>query len=406
MKVVLLNTSDAKGGAAVVSRRLMHALVGAGVDARMLVVDRYSDDARVAVAGTAEERRMAFLRERLGIFLHNGLSRKQLFKVSTARYGVDVLSHPWLRDAEVVCLNWINQGMMSLGDIGRLGAMGKKVVWTMHDMWCATGICHHAYDCDGYEGRCGRCKFLHSHRSRDLSARVWERKRDVYDKTPIHFVAVSRWLAECCRRSGLLADSRLTVIPNTMHIEREAPVTRLGDATKKVITMGAARLDDPVKGFELLIDACRKIAATGRRDIVLQLFGTLRDTTLLEKIAIPCQWVGPVSQGRVAELMRHSDAVVSSSHFETFGATLVEGLANGCMAVSFDHGGQGDIITHRRNGYLAAYPDTDDLARGMLWSVDHPMARETLRDDAATRFSEESVARAYIELFEQLLKDK
>lgn len=120
MKVVILNTADAHGGAAIASWRLLHALVGEGVDARMLVVDRTTADPLVDVAGTAEQRRWAFLRERIGIFAANGLNRRDLFKVSTARYGVDVLSHPWLRSADVVCLNWINQGMLSLTTSGDL----------------------------------------------------------------------------------------------------------------------------------------------------------------------------------------------------------------------------------------------------------------------------------------------
>ena len=54
MKVVILNTADAHGGAAIASWRLLHALVGEGVDARMLVVDRTTADPLVDVAGTAE----------------------------------------------------------------------------------------------------------------------------------------------------------------------------------------------------------------------------------------------------------------------------------------------------------------------------------------------------------------
>ena len=90
MKVVILNTADAHGGAAIASWRLLHALAGEGVDARMLVVDRTTADPLVDVAGTAEQRRWAFLRERIGIFAANGLNRRDLFKVSTARYGVGV----------------------------------------------------------------------------------------------------------------------------------------------------------------------------------------------------------------------------------------------------------------------------------------------------------------------------
>lgn len=144
----------------------------------------------VDVAGTAEQRRWAFLRERIGIFAANGLNRRDLFKVSTARYGVDVLSHPWLRSADVVCLNWINQGMLSLTDVGRLAAMGKRLVWTLHDMWCMTGICHHAYGCDGYERECGHCRFMRFPYGNDLSHRVWKRK-NAYTTMPTSILWLS-----------------------------------------------------------------------------------------------------------------------------------------------------------------------------------------------------------------------
>ena len=96
MKIVILNTSDSKGGAAIVSLRLMRALCAAGMDARMLVVDRRTDDERVAVAGTPEQLKWAFLRERLDIFVRNGLLRSELFKVSIANKYCSLCAFPSL----------------------------------------------------------------------------------------------------------------------------------------------------------------------------------------------------------------------------------------------------------------------------------------------------------------------
>lgn len=406
MKVTILNTSEAKGGAAIVSHRLTNALADSGIDAKMLVVDRASDDSRVDLAGTKEQRQWAFLRERFGIWLANGLSRRDLFKVSTAAFGVDVLSHPWIKAADIVCLNWINQGMLSLRDIARLGAAGKKIVWTMHDMWCCTGICHHAFDCRQYAGRCGDCRFMRFPHSHDLSRRVWERKKRILDKTDIHFVAVSNWLADCCRQSALLRDKPLTVIPNALPTGHFSWNRSNGDG-KKVITMGAARLDDPIKGFELLTEAANIIAERhpqAARQLELQLFGSIRDNTLLDNIRLPLRWLGPVAPDRIPDIYRAGDIVVSPSHFETLPTTLVEGLAAGCLAVAFDRGGQRDIITHLKNGYLAEYPDASALADGLLWAASCNPDRKSLHDDVASRFSEKAVAEAYTELFTQLLK--
>ena len=404
MKVVIVNTSDAKGGAAVVSRRLLHALTAEGIDARMLVVDRATDDPLVDVAGTPEQRRWAFLRERLGIFAANGLNRRDLFKVSTARYGVDLLSHPWLRDADIVCLNWINQGMMSLADISRLSRLGKRIVWTMHDMWCATGICHHAYGCTAYADRCGNCKFMRFPHANDLSRRTWRRKHSLLAAADIHFVPVSHWLADCCKRSSLLADKPVTVINNALPVEQFS-WQRTGDTAKKVVTMGAARLDDPVKGFDLLIEAANNIADNHPdSNIELQLYGTIRDESLLGQIRLPLRWVGAVAPEKVAELMAASDVVVSSSHFETLPTTLVEGQAAGCLAVAFDHGGQADIITHRQDGWLARYADTADLAEGILWAALQSQDRKAVHDSVVRRFSYKAVAQQYIDLFNRLMR--
>lgn len=126
MKIAILNTSDAKGGAAIVSHRLLNGLCESGIDARMIVADKTTDNNRVASASSPSKRRSAFLLERLDIFAENGFSRKNLFKVSTARFGSDALSHEWIRQADIVCINWINQGFLSLADIARLHEAGKK----------------------------------------------------------------------------------------------------------------------------------------------------------------------------------------------------------------------------------------------------------------------------------------
>ena len=48
------------------------------------------------------------------------------------------------KEADVIHLHWVNQGLLSLNDIKKMTQSGKPMVWTMHDMWACTGICHHA----------------------------------------------------------------------------------------------------------------------------------------------------------------------------------------------------------------------------------------------------------------------
>mgnify|MGYP003468906413 FL=1 len=154
-KVVLVNHSDTLGGASVVTMRLLKALIAAGVDARMVVFSKTSNNEFVSDLCSRNKRLFLFLKEHIDIFLHNGFNRKDMFKVSVASSGIDIINHPWIKEADIVCLNWINQGMVSFDAIEHLVDAGKHIVWTMHDMWNLTGICHHAHECMRYTEKCG-----------------------------------------------------------------------------------------------------------------------------------------------------------------------------------------------------------------------------------------------------------
>ena len=410
MKVVILNTADAHGGAAIASWRLLHALAGEGVDARMLVVDRTTADPLVDVAGTAEQRRWAFLRERIGIFAANGLNRRDLFKVSTARYGVDVLSHPWLRSADVVCLNWINQGMLSLTDVGRLAAMGKRLVWTLHDMWALTGVCHHAHDCQGYRRMCGNCQLLGGAASgNDLSAVMMERKRRLYDRVDIQFVAVSRWLAEKARESTLLGEERVAVIPNPYPVQ---PMPRRKGSPTGHIVMAAARLDDPIKGFPLLIEAVRALRRRNPQltaGLHFDLIGEMRNPEAAKALEAEYTLHGMISDSaRMRQLYAAADAVVSPSLFETLPGTLVEAQDCGAVPVAFDRGGQRDIIVPGKTGFIAPWNDdprragenfADSLVQALELAAD-PATPKLLHEAVVNNFAAEKVARQYVQLIE------
>lgn len=132
MNVVILNTAELTGGAAVAANRLMKALNRSGANVSMLVRDQKSRDPRVVSINNSNLREkfnfMRFVWERLVIFLSNHLRRKPLFQVSIANTGTDLSSHPLVQNADVIHLHWINQGFLSLDDIKKLIRIGKPVV--------------------------------------------------------------------------------------------------------------------------------------------------------------------------------------------------------------------------------------------------------------------------------------
>lgn len=411
MKVVLVNHSDMRGGAAIVSLRLAHALQEAGVDARMLVIDRQSDAPLVGVMGSKWRNKWNFLVERLGVFVRNGFRRDTLFKIDTGSHGINIATHPWVKDADVVCLNWVNQGTLSLRSIKNLAQSGKPIVWTMHDMWNCTGVCHHAYECQRYKATCESCPLLGS-KGRDLSTVTQERKRQLYIGANIHFVAVSNWLAAKCRESSLMRNSDISVIANAFPIENFS-VERLPNSDygieddKKVVVMGAARLDDQVKGFDQLIATTRHLAEHKpelAQRLHLLLFGAIKDASLLEQMALPYTYLGIVSD--VTSVFAHSDVVLSTSLYETLPGTLIEGQASGCMPVTFGKGGQADIVEHLKTGYISEYKDPASIAEGIEWAIDANISREFLHSEVERNFASSMIAHQYIELFDRIKTEK
>ena len=117
MRVLIINTSEKTGGAAIAARRLMESLHAAGTDVKMLVLHKESQSEQVISVGKDWQKKCTFLWERLVIWTNNLFSRKNLFTVSIANTGFNVTKLPAFREADIIHLQWINQGMLSLNNI-------------------------------------------------------------------------------------------------------------------------------------------------------------------------------------------------------------------------------------------------------------------------------------------------
>ena len=418
MKVVLLNTSERTGGAAIAANRLMKALIDNGIKAKTLVLNKQTNDENViSVQSSFFKKQLTllyFLWERLVIFIQNRFNRENLFKVSIANTGFDISNHPLVKDADIIHIHWINQGFLSLKSIKKLIRSGKPIVWTMHDLWACTGICHHAWECVKYTEQCGNCIFLNSTKKNDLSHRILQKKKFLTGSN-IHLVAVSNWLKDLAEKSIITKSLKISVIPNVIDTSVFFPLNKKSARNKfsfpeekKIILMGAAKLNDPIKGFNYLRQALT-LLKNERKDILLVLFGKIKtcDTFLsnLDAEYVFMDLIEDVST--IVQLYSAADVTVVPSNYETFGQTLIESMACGCPVVSFDNSGQTDIIDHKINGYLAKYQDTQDFANGISWILNHT---ETLNLPEAcikkvqNLYTKDKVANQYIRLYKYLLE--
>ena len=78
----------------------------------------------------------------------------------------------------------------------------------------------------------------------------------------------------------------------------------------------------------------------------------------------------------------------------------------GCLPVTFDRGGQVDVVTHKVNGYVAEYKNIESVAEGIIWACNANIDRMELHRSVVERFSSVSIARQYTDLFLKAIEER
>lgn len=417
MKILLVNTSQRTGGAAVACSRLLEALNKLGVKAKMLVRDKQTDNLSVIAVSGRRRMKLRFLWERFVIWLNNRFSRKNLFAVSIANTGCDITRLPEFEEADVIHLHWVNQGMLSLNDIRKVLSSGKPVVWTMHDMWPCTAICHHARTCANYHMACGNCPFVHDGTGRkDLSYRVFRKKQQAYQAGKAHFVACSHWLEEQAKQSALLVGQRVLSIPNPINTVLFAPRGK-NEARdrlhlpqdRRLMLFGAVKITDKRKGIDYLVEACKLLAGQHpewKNQLGLVVLGQQSEQLagLLPFDVYPLAYVS--DEHRLADVYNAVDLFVTPSLEENLPNTIMEAMSCGTPCVGFHIGGIPEMIDHRQNGYVAEYRSAEDFACGIHWTLaesDYQTLARNARHKVIEHYSEQAVGQRYIALYTEAL---
>jgi glycosyltransferase involved in cell wall biosynthesis len=385
MKVVHINTSDINGGAAIAAHRLHLALLDEGIDSKMLVMNKGSDELNIDVAKKGKVEELIFsnvrkLREK--IIFNKYKDRENPILFSTGKYGIDISEHPYIKEADIIHLHWINGGYLSLKSLQRLGKLNKKIVWTLHDMWAFTGGCHYSNHCKKYENKCGNCPILETKKEKDITRNIWERKEKIFKELDMTIITCSNWLGGCARNSSLFNDKEIVVIPNVLDEdifkETDKNIARKIlnlDKDKKYICFGATNsTSDPRKGWGYLKEALELLNEqnqTMKDKVELLVFGASHSDDI-EELPFQTKFMGRIYDEYTLVLIYNAaDIFVGPSLEEAFGQTFNESIFCGTPAVAFENTGTEDVIEHKENGYLAEYGSVEDLARGIDWCLEN-----------------------------------
>ncbi len=416
MRVLLINTSERVGGAAIAASRLMDSLKNNGIKAKLLVRDKQTDQISVVSLNRSWMMVWKFIWERIIIWKANHFKKNNLFAVDIANTGTDITSMPEFQQADIIHLHWINQGMLSLNNIEKILASGKPVVWTMHDMWPCTGICHHARECTHYQQGCHHCPYIYKGGSKkDLSTRIFRKKQNIYKGRHISFITCSQWLEGQAAKSALLTGHSITSIPNPINTnlfkprdKKEAREACMLPQNTKLILFGSVKITDKRKGIDYLVKACNLLVKkypelSAQLGVVV--FGKRSEELeeLLPLKVYPLDYVS--NEHQMVDIYNAVDLYVTPSLEENLPNTIMEAMACGTPCVGFNVGGIPEMIDHLHNGYVAEYKSAEDLANGIHWVLTdsgYSSLSEQAMRKAVSNYSEGIIAKKYIEIYNKV----
>lgn len=413
MKVLFVNTNESYGGAARAAIRIMRGVQQHGVEVQMFVKNgTYSKDVRTIwqfIPKNPLYKAFNWIVEKIKNKWHHRkwhpykYTKQDVF-LSDLR---SMPCHGALQKMhyDILHLHWINMRFL---DICELVKIKKPIVWTFHDSWVFTGICHVPYECKKYETHCGACPMLGSTKERDLAYEVFEKKIKAYKDLDLHIVTPSKWLADCVKNSALLGKFPVTVIPNCLDTEVFRPMRSQNEHTEPVILYGAMHAaNDKNKGFLPLLKALRMLDKQGL-EAQLVVFGIESQELPMHFEHIDVKFAGYIKDNhRLAELYSEADVMVVPSYSEVFGQTASEAMACGTPVVAFRCTGIQDVV-EEGCGYLAEPYSPEDLANGIRYCIENNkdnILGKAARESAVKRYAIDVVAEQYKVLYSSLLKN-
>ena len=376
-KIVHLSTSDLNGGAAIAAFRIHKAQLKSGINSKLLVQSKYSDNPDVISLIQSPSDKIKNYARRVGDkLIAKTLSITDWDSFTFPYFGLDVSGNNIIKEADIIVLHQTSGGFLSLNSLSNFIALNKPLIFTLHDMWAFTGGCHYNNDCENYLDRCGNCPQLKSSNENDFSRKIHLRKKVVYDKLNLNIITCSNWLNTEAKRSALFHEKRIKTIHNPINQDMFKPGDKLFSRRKlnlppdkTLILIGAMNLNIERKGFKYLISALNIISKSQgelNKNMDIVIFGSL-DENILNEIPLRVHQLGKIdNESGLVHCYNSADVFVAPSLQDNLPNTVIESLSCGTPVVAFDIGGMPDMIEHLKNGCRAELKSSEDLATGIV----------------------------------------
>ena len=305
---------------------------------------------------------------------------------------------------DVVHLHVLHHGYMDyIFLLDYLAREKLPVVYTMHDMWAATGGCYYysAQRCEKFQDGCRTCEADPA--TLDCRPKQAEKlfsiKKALFEKLDkLCFVAVSPWVEAEARRT-MLARYPICTVWNALASPLDADLSR--QATGKFRILGVAACWDKRKGIDRFFELAQLL---GDR-FEIKLVGDAEET-IKAKAPRNILFLGRVNDpAQLFALYAQADLHVSMSFEETFGMTFVEAALAGTKSMGFNKTAIPYVI-EKVYGYVLKSDQVAEMADAIFALSKH---RENCKLNSEQLvavqdcFSSEKMARSYHAVYEKVM---
>jgi glycosyltransferase involved in cell wall biosynthesis len=362
------------------------SLMEMGVDLKMLVSQKASlNTSWVDTFKTKIDVRNAFSKI---MFLRTG----ELSKTLDA--SAQVFDHPWYQEAELIHLQIVLDGTLSLQTIERI-LEEKPTLWTWHDPAVLTGHCVTPMDCFRWVHNCGSCPDLARHK-------LLDRGINVHVSTD--------WMVNLIRASQATSELIINKFPfgiDHTKFRIKTDLRRKFGFPEDAIIIGIRAISDTYKNFDFFKTALERVV-TDNQVIVLSIgdLGLLEQSSVGKTIEI-IEWPWVSKMEELVDYYNLLDLFVSPSRFETFGLMGLEAMACGVPVLGTKFSAVSEVCNLAEYGLEVSPKDInmfanvlEDFMNGLL---EPKKTRVEIRNFVLENYSLEDFNSALVNTYESIL---
>lgn len=431
LSIIHLTNNDLVGGAARAAYRIHKCIKESendlSVNSSMKVINKYSSDPNVTSL-----RNNSFLWKRLQPRISRILTKKIISNNKSAHHIafpntglLKELNNNLNSSNKIIHLHWLGDNTISIEEVGMLKA---PVFWTLHDQWPFCGAEHYTHapikknnlfinDFRYRQNYSRESRKLFYEKGFDINRWTWQRKKKNW-KNPINIITTSNWMFECAKKSSLMKNWPIHLIPYPIDINNWKPINKLSakkilgiNSSKKIILFGAiGGTKDVRKGSHLLEEALEILSHSFLKNkeqtVQILVFGESNNKKFISNF--PVKFLGSLSDDISLKVVYSAaDVMVVPSIQEAFGQTASEAHSCATPVVAFKIGGLIDIVTHKETGFLANPYDPESLAYGINWVIEDKQRNKRLSSQARLKakrlWDSRIIAKKYVDVYYSVL---